>query len=360
MPSRGLGGGIEAYGDAVLEALSACGAQVSTLALVDGSTGRPSVYAKAGFMRKTLSQAKRLDGDPQVILGFSLSFALLADGARRRAGPRANSFVFLHGSEVWGARPSRRAMLKHTNSQLVAASNFTAGAVSSVTNAQVLNPGIPSRRYYRLLDLPIKRSEEGPLEVLSVFRLPEAESKGAYVVIDACRRLRDIGRDIRLTFAGNGPLPSTLMSASAEPWIKVVDSPSDAQLYELYGDADLFILATRTRFDRRAPSGEGFGIVLTEAALASLPVIAPAFGGSSDAFIDGVTGLRPLDESWRGLSEVLDWSVAHRSALQELGRNGRLRAQARFDPAAYGATVRGILLGITEVQTTFSSLDLLG
>ena len=68
------------------------------------------------------------------------------------------------------------------------------------------------------------------------------------------------------------------------------------ELVDLYGGADIFVLASR-QHRRPGPAGEGFGIVLAEAALAGLPVMAPANDGSRDAFVPGLTGMRPVDQS---------------------------------------------------------------
>ena len=71
---------------------------------------------------------------------------------------------------------------------------------------------------------------------------------------------------------------------------------SDNELAHELAAADLFVLATQTR-SGRGSVGEGFGLVLLEAQAAGTPVIAPAYGGSHEAYVEGVTGMAPTDES---------------------------------------------------------------
>ena len=70
----------------------------------------------------------------------------------------------------------------------------------------------------------------------------------------------------------------------------------DDELPALYGCADLFVMLCRDRW--RGLEQEGFGIVFVEAAAAGVASVAGRSGGSSEAVIDGVTGLvvdRPGD-----------------------------------------------------------------
>ena len=56
----------------------------------------------------------------------------------------------------------------------------------------------------------------------------------------------------------------------------------------LYGCADVFTMACRTRWG--GLEQEGFGIVFVEAAACGTPQIAGDSGGAAEAVVDGVTG----------------------------------------------------------------------
>jgi glycosyltransferase involved in cell wall biosynthesis len=113
----------------------------------------------------------------------------------------------------------------------------------------------------------------------------------------------------------------------------LADSLPLEELSGLYREASLFVLATRTRpWDCSAPSGEGLGLVLAEAQLAGLPVIAPASGGSSSAYLDGETGLRPIDESAQSLARCMLKVLSDPLRYVQLSRRALEWAPRKFDP----------------------------
>jgi glycosyltransferase involved in cell wall biosynthesis len=77
--------------------------------------------------------------------------------------------------------------------------------------------------------------------------------------------------------------------------------------------------------------------VLLEAQVAGIPVVGPAHGGSPDAYLDGVTGATPRDESVASLSRVLDELAGRPPQLREMGTRAAAWARARFDPDRYAA-----------------------
>jgi glycosyltransferase involved in cell wall biosynthesis len=127
--------------------------------------------------------------------------------------------------------------------------------------------------------------------------------------------------------------------------MRVLDSPSLADLVAEYKQATLFVLATRTRFqDRTNPSGEGFGIVLAEAQLTGLPVVAPASGGSNDAYLDGLTGTRPSDETPKALAATITGVLAEGQSLQRMSENAAIWAAARYDPDRFASLAYSVLV----------------
>jgi glycosyltransferase involved in cell wall biosynthesis len=281
------------------------------------------------------------------VLVFLPSFALLGLLARRLAGPATTELrTFFYGREIWSAGAIDRWIWRRRALGLVTISAFSAGALSPMGPARILRPGIVPVTYEALLRLPACQPRPGALHVLSVFRLVQSEGKGAFCLLEAAELLRGEGVDCRVTFAGVGPAPTSLASAvtARSGWAQVVPSPTVEDLVALYGQSDIFVLATRLRASG-ASSGEGFGIVLVEAALAGRPVVAPVTGGSSDAIVPGVTGLQPLDESAPALADVLRWCVAHPDEVGQLAESARSWARAQFDPNRYADRVRQVLFG---------------
>jgi glycosyltransferase involved in cell wall biosynthesis len=149
---------------------------------------------------------------------------------------------------------------------------------------------------------------------------------------------------VSLTVCGSGTLPPRAAELTRRaPWCRVLAGLTDAELAAELADADLFVLATRTRPGRR-PCGEGFGLVLLEAQVAGTAVVAPARGGSHDAYLHGVTGIAPLDESATALAGALRELLGEPGRLARMGERAAAWAQERFDPDHYAALAAGRLL----------------
>ena len=145
-----------------------------------------------------------------------------------------------------------------------------------------------------------------------------------------------LGRpDVHLTICGGGEAPSELRRHVADKsWCTVHQDASDLELARLFSTADLFVLATRMRSGKGA-SGEGFGLVLREAQLAGTPVIAPAYGGCSDAYVQGVTGLAPADETAQALTVALRELLEDPARLEWMSKRALEWARETFRPDWY-------------------------
>ena len=347
IPSAGLGGGIEAYVEAVLEQLQAEGVEVSRHVLRSGGAHRLTVGHRVRFIAAAFAGGWRLRGIANAqILVFHPSFITLALVMRRISGRHPNAIVraVMYGCETWSAGYLRRWIWRRSPTQFVAISTFTAGALAP-RNVRLLPPGIPEPKYEALLRVPDLHFDGGhPIELLSVFRLEDAEGKGAFTILDAVERLRAEGNDIRATFAGTRPShPRLDAEAGRRPgWVRVVPAPSDLELADLYARSRFVILATRLAEDR-VDSGEGYGIVLAEGALAGRAVIGPACDGSADAMLPGITGLQPVDSSVDALTDVLRWCLAHPPDVDRVARNARRWARQQFSPARYRRRVMSVL-----------------
>ncbi len=73
-------------------------------------------------------------------------------------------------------------------------------------------------------------------------------------------------------------------------------------------------------------------------------MIGPAHGGSPDAYLDGVTGATPRDESVPALAEVLHELAGQPARLADMGAQGASWARARFNPDRYAALAVSRLL----------------
>lgn len=333
---------------AVLRALSASGAKVTAFALLKGDRDAPTLPRKVAFVVRLLLQARRWRRSTPLLLVFHPSLVVPGILLRARLRGTAHGKVFLHGAEIWAAGPLARWLLRRSGMGLVAVSSFSAGAALKVGQPTLLPPAPTPERYraFRAEGGVRPRAGTAPFGILSVFRMSAARGKGAWVLLQAGDILRSRRSDFSLTLAGVGQPDEALTQAVRDraDWAEVVVSPSLDALAKLYAKSDLFVLATRTRATRGDTSGEGFGIVLVEAQLAGLAVVAPASGGSADAFLPGVTGVRPPDESPEALATTIGSLLDSPTTLARLGRNAHEWAAERFSPDHYRNEVETALL----------------
>ena len=192
----------------------------------------------------------------------------------------------------------------------------------------VVPPGVDTTRFHpldaeqkargrRLLGLP----PDGPL-VVSVSRL--VPRKGMDVLIRAAAGLMASFPDLTIAIGGAGR-----DSARLRRLIDFTDSPvrllgrvEERILPELYGAADVFVMACRDRW--HGLEQEGFGIVFLEAAACGVPQVAGRSGGAAEAVVDGETGIVVDDPADPG--EV---AAALRRLLADPGLRGRMGEAAR-------------------------------
>jgi phosphatidyl-myo-inositol dimannoside synthase len=341
-PSRGLGGGIERYTETVQSAFRDRGVACRRLDLSrPGPSGYRTLFAEASAALAGQAVA------PRVVVAHRalLPVAVLLSGIRRVRGIS----VICHGSDVWGARTSWRwqlesRMMRLPGVRLVAASSFTAGSLfASGGHAAILPPGLDRHWFAELARAAaVDYGPRAGLELMTAFRLGSWRDKGLPQLTAAIAALRRT--DVRLTVCGSGEPPDDLLAhVSAFPWCGLRPELTDHDLAAQFAASDLFVLASRARHGRR-PCGEGFGLVLLEAQVAGTAVVGPAHGGSPDAYLDGVTGVTPRDESAPALAKTLHGLLSHPGKLREMGSLGAQWAGRRFAPDKYAGLVVDRLL----------------
>jgi glycosyltransferase involved in cell wall biosynthesis len=147
-------------------------------------------------------------------------------------------------------------------------------------DASHFNPGRRTPWFRRIHGL----RDEAVL-VLHVGRL--APEKDVPVLLEAWALVHEaVGAAVQFVIAGNGPLAPQVDAFG--PWIRRLGFLDRHELANLYANADLCVLPSRT---------ETCGLVALEAMASGLPVIAADQGGFRDSIASGVNGLliRPGD-----------------------------------------------------------------
>jgi phosphatidylinositol alpha-1,6-mannosyltransferase len=340
-PSRGLGGGIERYAETLEWAFAEQGVECRRVDL-SGS----GVSAHAGMLAQAWERIRESPLPTRLILAHR---ALLPVASLLAKGTSVCGIsVVCHGNDVWSTRAlARRSLENHlmrrAGVRVVAVSNFTAGALVEGCYASVLPPGLSREWFDTLVDESARARVQGTgIHLVTTFRLGQWRSKGLPELLDCVAAL---GRpDIHVTVCGTGAPPRELQSlVHRHPWCTLRPGVTDRELARQLADADLFVLATRTKCGRHA-SGEGFGLVLLEAQVAGTPVIGPAFGGSHEAYVDGVTGIAPTDETAEALAKVLDELLQDPCRLEQMGKRAAEWARECFAPECYASRAIGRLL----------------
>jgi glycosyltransferase involved in cell wall biosynthesis len=345
-PSRGLGGGIERYVATVEAAFDQQAVRYRRLDLLrPGAPGGPR--RKLGFVREVSCAVRAAPGPVRLVLAHRNLLPVVPVAARQRNFAAAT--VIFHGSEIWSGRRRRGArVVSRPDVRALAASTFSAGALARTCRAAVLHPGVTAGWYRTLVAAGERERRDGDeIAIVTAFRLASWRGKGLETLLRAIQLLGE-GR-VRLTVCGTGPVPARLAAIVARhPWCRVRADLTDTELAAQLAGADLFVLGTRTR-PGAAASGEGFGLVLLEAQLAGTPVVAPAYGGSQDAYQPGITGLAPVDESPEALAAVLAALVRDPARRAGMARAAAAWSRERFEPVAYGRHMVEMLLGTAQV-----------
>lgn len=176
--------------------------------------------------------------------------------------------------------------------------------ISEYTERLASAAGAAAERTIRILpgvDVGMSRATRPAVErenLIAVTARLDERYKGHDVLLRALPLVRARVPDARLAIIGDGRFRPTYealaRSAGVESAVEFLVDASDAARDEVLERARVFCMPSRLP---AAGAGEGFGIVLLEAGIHHLPVVAGNVAGALDAVLDGVTGtlVDPLD-----------------------------------------------------------------
>lgn len=333
-PLRGSGGGIERYVHSVEWAFASAGVNWHRIDL--NGSGPAAHVRMLAQCRQHLPSGKR---PVRLVVAHRALLPVASLIARQRPGSGIS--LICHGMEVWGTRFRARSMLesylmRKPAVRAVAVSSFTAGALSRDCVATILPPGLSREWFDTLIDSAAAVAPRDPgIHLVTTFRMADWRAKGLPELLRAVAGLHM--PEVRVTVCGSGTPPVEMVRMiEHHPFCSLRNGISDSELAAELAAADLCVLATRTRFAGNA-YGEGFGLVLLEAQVAGTPVVAPAYGGSHDAFVEGVTGVAPADESAESLAKALTPLLRDPQRLAHMGKCAADWARGSFAPDRYAS-----------------------
>lgn len=252
--------------------------------------------------------------------------------------------VVLHGAEVTvpGRLPGSKQALGNVLRKarhIVSAGEYAAReaerAAGQALPVTVVPPGVDVVRFHPLDDAE-RRAARAHFGLAADAELVVAISrlvprKGFDVAIRAVAALSASRPDLVLAIAGGGRDERRLRRIAAETNapVRFLGRVSNEELPRLYGCADVYTMACRSRWG--GLEQEGFGIVFVEAAACGIPQVAGESGGAAEAVVDGVTGrvvARP--EEWRDVAAAIEELLDDEAGRTAMGLASRERAVTEF------------------------------
>ncbi|AQS86443.1 MAG: glycosyltransferase [Acetobacter aceti] len=251
--------------------------------------------------------------------------------------------VTLHGSDIttymdWfasgkGGRRWRRYPGKLM--KLVKRPHVSFIAVSGPIREAAIRVGVPASRI-SVCHIGINIERFQPSEppagarapvILFVGRL--VEKKGAFILLEAFRHVKQAVPEARLIIAGDGPQKAELERQAAETGsVTLTGAVSRTVIQTLMRDARVFCLPSITASNGDA---EGLGLVLLEAQSCGVPVVTSANGGTTEGMIDAETGFAFAEKDTEALTRHLITILTDDELATRFGKNARAYVEEKHD-----------------------------
>jgi glycosyltransferase involved in cell wall biosynthesis len=156
------------------------------------------------------------------------------------------------------------------------------------------------------------------------------ESKGVYILLDACSILKKNQIDFHCTFIGG---EGDITASDFVERVKFLDLNEEVnyrgkkfgdEKVKAFSDADIFVFPTYY-------SKECFPLVILEAMAAQLPVISTYEGGIPDIIDNGVDGFIVEQKNVQMLANLLQLLLTNLNLCKVMGKAGRDKFEKEFD-----------------------------
>lgn len=250
--------------------------------------------------------------------------AHMAAMAHRLGGPSYS--LTLHGDlPVYGTDHRRKmehaafvsAVTRPLQKQILSATDLSADRVP------VIWMGVDTDRFKP--DPDVARRPP-PFEIVTVARLNAV--KGHAYALEALKRLRDKGLDVRYTIAGEGPhraqIESTIADLALADAVDLPGTLSESQVLDLLQRANAFVLPSYGL-------GEAAPVSVMEAMACAMPVVCSRIGGTEDMITHGQSGLLVDQKDVAGLTQAIESLARDPDLCRRLGEGARRQALTGFD-----------------------------
>ncbi|OUS11960.1 hypothetical protein A9Q89_07300 [Gammaproteobacteria bacterium 53_120_T64] len=243
------------------------------------------------------------------------------------------------------ARARRLPLISHLHSPYPLYERITLGlhhasvsiAPSNSVIDQLRGDGVPAK-YCHVIHNGIDHTsldQQRPIALRSALNIVEEDfviattaslihRKGVDIIIRALNDVRKRGLPAHLVVIGEGPerqaLEHLCQSLELGPYTHFLGEQDNVNGL-LRSGVDLFVSAARQ---------EAFGLVLAEASLAGLPLVAPVVGGIPEVLLDQHTGLLVPPEDIQALADSIAQLYASPALRTTLGKAGRRHVLQHF------------------------------
>lgn len=195
--------------------------------------------------------------------------------------------------------------------------------------------GVPASDHVRVIhmgvEMPSVRPTLGGQVCLCPARL--VEIKGHRYLLEAWKKLRNLGSEARLWLAGDGPLRPALEAQARElalgDSVKFLGTVSHHALLNMYKHGGIAVTVLPS-IDMGNGGHEGIPVALMEAMSYGVPVIGTRAGGTTELIQSG-TGLIVEPKNVAELAAAIHSTMEHPEQAQRLGARGRLHVEQEFN-----------------------------
>lgn len=201
--------------------------------------------------------------------------------------------------------------------------------------------GIPEKNI--AIDDYKKVTTEEEIEILFLSNLFLA--KGVYILLDACKILKDKGLSFRCNIIGGEgdispmELEARIVEMDLENCVIYKGKKYGKDKEQAFSNADMFVFPTYN---------ETFGLVNLEAMQFSLPIIATYEGGIPEIIEDGETGFMVPKRNVEALAEKMEILIKNSHLREEMGTRGRIAYEEKFTLEKFEERLCEILKKIVE------------
>jgi glycosyltransferase involved in cell wall biosynthesis len=199
--------------------------------------------------------------------------------------------------------------------------------------------GIPEVNYEKI-DKPKER-------VSLLFLSNLIESKGVFVLLEACIRLKNQGLNFKCTFIGGEgdvsefQINQLIKEKGLEQQVVYAGKKYGKEKEQAFSNADIFVFPTF--YDK-----ECLPLVLIEAMQHHLPIVSTYEGGIRDLVDSGKTGYLVEQKNIDELVEKLEELIINESLRRKMGEAGRAKYEAKFTLQKFEERMTEILTQVVQ------------